>query len=65
MVGNQDTMPCGLLGGLVGGLIDGWVGIGRWLDGWMDGLVDGWVQEPLWLMLGELLVWWVVEWVGC
>ena len=30
----------------------------------MDGLVDGWVQEPLWLMLGELLVWWVVESVG-
>ena len=22
MVGNQDTIPCGLLGGLVGGLID-------------------------------------------
>ena len=47
MVGNQDTMPCGL----VGGSIDGWVG---W---WVGGLVDGWVQEPLWLMLGELLVW--------
>ena len=30
----------------------------------MGGLVDGWVQEPLWLMLGELLVGWVVEWVG-
>ena len=54
MVGNQDTTPCGLLGG--------WVG--RWLDGWMGGLVDGWVQEPLWLMLAELLVGWFVEWVG-
>ena len=30
----------------------------------MDGLVDGWVQEPLGVMLGELLVWLVVEWVG-
>ena len=30
----------------------------------MGGLVDGWMQEPLGVMLGELLVWWVVEWVG-
>ena len=29
----------------------------------MDGLVDGWVQEPLWLMLGELLVGWVCLWM--
>ena len=30
----------------------------------MGGLVDGWVQEPLGVMLSELLVGWVVEWVG-
>ena len=41
----------------------GWVG--RWLDGWMGGLVDGWVQEPLGVMLGELLVGWVFGCVGC
>ena len=41
MVGNQDTIPCGLLGGWVGGLIDGWVG--RSEVGWMDGWVGGWV----------------------
>ena len=26
--------------------------------------MDGWAQEPLWLMLGKLLVGRVVEWVG-
>ena len=31
----------------------------------MGGLVDGWVQEPLGVMLRELLVGWVVGWVGC
>ena len=41
MVGSQDTIPCGLLGGWVGGLIDGWVG--RSVVGRMDGWVGGWV----------------------
>ena len=45
MVGNQDTILCGLLGGWVGGLIDGCVGrsVVGWMDGWMDGWVGGWV----------------------
>ena len=55
MAGNQDTIPYGLLGGWVSGLIDGW--LGRSVVGWMG----GWVQEPLWLMLGDLFV----GWVGC
>ena len=45
MVGNQDTILCGLLGGWVGGLIDGWVGrsVVGWMDGWMDGWMGWWM----------------------
>ena len=42
MVGNQDTMPCGLLGGLVGGSIDGWVG--WWMGGCKSHYGSCWVS---------------------
>ena len=70
MVGNQDTMPCGLLGGLVGGLIDGWVGrsVVGWMDGWMGWWMGGCKSHygSCWVScwFGRLLSGWVVEWVG-
>ena len=42
MVGNQDTMPCGLLGWLVGGSIDGWVG--WWMGGCKSHYGSCWVS---------------------
>ena len=54
MVGNQDTMPCGL----VGGSIDGWVG--WWMGGCKSHYGSCWVS----CWFGRLLSGWVVEWVG-